>query len=76
MGGHLEHDTEDDGHTLQMFDEGQESIPQGEQENVLENIRLHKEVIQSIKVQSLPIEKKLKLVRQVRTSFLQLTKAS
>lgn len=36
------------------------------QEQIFENIRLHKEVIQSVKLQPWPIRKKLKLVRQVR----------
>lgn len=35
------------------------------QEQIFENIRLHKEVIQSVKLQPWPIRKKLKLVRQV-----------
>ncbi|ALC43659.1 CG3280 [Drosophila busckii] len=34
------------------------------QEQIFENIRLHKEVIQSVKLQPWPIRKKLKLVRQ------------
>lgn len=35
------------------------------QEQIFENIRLHKEVIQSVKLQPWHIRKKLKLVRQV-----------
>lgn len=35
------------------------------QEQIFENIRLHKEVIQSVKLQPWPMRKKLKLVRQV-----------
>lgn len=38
------------------------------QEQIFENIRLHKEVIQSVKLQPWPIRKKLKLVRQVSES--------
>ncbi|XP_073840096.1 transmembrane channel-like [Musca autumnalis] len=37
------------------------------QEQIFENIRLHKEVIQSVKLQPWPIRKKLKLVRQAKT---------
>ncbi|TMW53680.1 hypothetical protein DOY81_001225, partial [Sarcophaga bullata] len=37
------------------------------QEQIFENIRLHKEVIQSVKFQPWPIRKKLKLVRQAKT---------
>lgn len=46
-----------------LTDEGtnQEST----QEQIFENIRLHKEVIQSVKLQPWPMRKKLKLVRQV-----------
>lgn len=35
------------------------------QEQIYENIRLHKEVIQSVKLQPWSMRKKLKLVRQV-----------
>ncbi|XP_067613412.1 transmembrane channel-like protein [Eurosta solidaginis] len=37
------------------------------QEQIFENIRLHKEVIQSVKLQPWPMRKKLKLVRQAKT---------
>ncbi|XP_065361939.1 transmembrane channel-like protein [Calliphora vicina] len=37
------------------------------QEQIFENIRLHKEVIQSVKLQPWAIRKKLKLVRQAKT---------
>ena len=37
------------------------------QEQIYENIRLHKEVIQSVKYQPWSIRRKLKLVRQAKT---------
>ncbi|XP_037945139.1 uncharacterized protein LOC119677740 [Teleopsis dalmanni] len=37
------------------------------QEQIFENIRIHKEVIQSVKLQPWPMRKKLKLVRQAKT---------
>lgn len=53
-------------HTSHSIDAVPEHDAQrNEQEHVLENIRLHKELIQSVKIQHWPIGKKVKLVRQV-----------
>lgn len=45
-------------------------------EQIFENIRLHKEVLQSVKMQPWSMRRKLRLVRQVSVKVMNLSNAS